>query len=491
MLSIKSKTKIALASIFTSVSIFSSVFISPSKAEEINKEEKVDVIIVGAGLSGLTTAYKLKKAGLKYKLLEINTRVGGRARTAKYSDEVHVEAGLAEFWDSNPALKIIKELGIKTHDSEAYSSFVYQGKVQKYLAENDDEFLKSIFNKTELEAFKKFGKKVHDYIEKIHNNKIDKTMFSFKNISLEDWVKKDKLPKKVEHFIRCIVEPEIGTSWSLISALDGIAELHMFVGKTEAPHEIEGGNDTLMEKLADNIGRDNINLGTQVMRFKNLKDSVEIDAMDTSNFKHHTYKAKYAVSTIPLFRLAELQFDPQLPEKKKEAISTQTWGSYFTAHVFFKPEAKKYWEEKDGSTYLPILSDSPLGVIYSANENKKDGGYIVNLLITGAHAEGFNHRAVLFENVRNELNQAFEKFWKGSSKLITKYQFYRYHPRAIAAWPVGRSRFDELSNEIRKPFGRIYFAGDFTESSHSDGAVISAERVVNDILKLETKKITK
>jgi monoamine oxidase len=32
------------------------------------------------------------------------------------------------------------------------------------------------------------------------------------------------------------------------------------------------------------------------------------------------------------------------------------------------------------------------------------------------------------------------------------------------------------------PQGRIYFAGDFTEDTHSNGAVQSAIRVVKDIL---------
>ena len=488
MLKIKSKANLFLSSVLISFSIFSSVFNPDLSANALNADEKTDVVIVGAGLSGLTTAYKLKKAGIKYKVLELNTRVGGRARTAKYDNETHVEAGLAEFWDSNPLLGLIKELGIKTHDSQSYSSFIYQGKTQKYLSDTDEEFIKSIFNPKEQAEFKKWSEKTHKYIDQIKQKKFDKYLWSLKEISLGDWVEKSKLPKKVEHFLKCIVEPEIGTSWKSISALDGISELHMFIGKTEAPHEIEGGNDTLTEKIADNIGRENIGLGMQVMRFKNLKDSVEIDAMDTSSFKHYTYKAKYAVSTIPLYRLAELQFEPQLPEKKQQAIYTQSWGSYFTAHVFFKPEAKKYWQDAKGQSFLPILSDSPLGVIYSATENKKEGGYVVNLLITGEHAEKFNYRGILFEAVRKDLNESFEKYWKGSSKLINKYQFYRYHPRAIASWPVGRSRFDELSEEIRKPFGRIYFAGDFTETSHSDGAFISAERVVKDIVKINTSK---
>ena len=57
--------------------------------------EPVDVIIVGAGLSGLTTAYNLKKAGISFRVLELTPRVGGRARTGSYPDKNSAEVGLA------------------------------------------------------------------------------------------------------------------------------------------------------------------------------------------------------------------------------------------------------------------------------------------------------------------------------------------------------------------------------------------------------------
>ena len=39
------------------------------------------VLVIGAGLAGLTCAYELKKAGFDVILLEARTRPGGRVRT--------------------------------------------------------------------------------------------------------------------------------------------------------------------------------------------------------------------------------------------------------------------------------------------------------------------------------------------------------------------------------------------------------------------------
>ena len=54
----------------------------------------------------------------------------------------------------------------------------------------------------------------------------------------------------------------------------------------------------------------------------------------------------------------------------------------------------------------------------------------------------------------------------------------------MAYWPLeqGRSRFDDLANELRRPQGRLYIGGDTTEDSHSEGAVIAALRMARQII---------
>jgi monoamine oxidase len=240
--------------------------------------------------------------------------------------------------------------------------------------------------------------------------------------------------------------------------------------------------------LADYLGKEHLIVNRQVTNIKSLEHGVEVIATD-SDYKQHTYRAKYVVTTPPLFRLNEIQFEPALSSERVEAIQTQTWGSYFAAHLILDAKAKHYWNIK-GKNILPIISDTQLGVIYGDNSNTDDKNQkhtILNLLVNGESAEIFNTRTGTMDDVRVAILKNFEKLWPNIGKYIQKITFYRYHPRAIASWPVGRSRFDDLSESIRKPQGRVYFGGDFTESTHSDGAAISAIRISKDIIQKEKK----
>lgn len=87
-----------------------------------------DVIIVGAGLSGLQAAIDVHKAGLKYCILEARDRMGGKVYTTERPDSRGIqELGAAWFNDTNQSIMwaYVEKFGLKTitQPSDGYVGF--------------------------------------------------------------------------------------------------------------------------------------------------------------------------------------------------------------------------------------------------------------------------------------------------------------------------------------------------------------------------------
>ncbi|WMN12236.1 NAD(P)/FAD-dependent oxidoreductase [Marivirga salinae] len=84
------------------------------------------IIIIGAGLSGLVTAYKLKQAKIPFKIVEVKNKIGGRIFTKTTENETTIEMGATWFGRQHQNLiRLLNELEIA-----AFSQF--QGEYYYY-----------------------------------------------------------------------------------------------------------------------------------------------------------------------------------------------------------------------------------------------------------------------------------------------------------------------------------------------------------------------
>jgi monoamine oxidase len=95
------------------------------------------------------------------------------------------------------------------------------------------------------------------------------------------------------------------------------------------------------------------------------------------------------------------------------------------------------------------------------------------------------------DDVRETSAAALDALFPGVRPHIKSAEIFVY-PHAVAYWPLelGRSRFDELANELRRPEGRLYIGGDTTEDSHSEGAVVAALRMARQIIERRAELTT-
>ena len=87
------------------------------------------VIIVGGGLSGLTTSYLLSKKNIQVTVLEASSRLGGRIQTIKGSLDTPLELGATWFSDMHQNLiNFIDTLGLKKYPQFSKGTSLFQTK---------------------------------------------------------------------------------------------------------------------------------------------------------------------------------------------------------------------------------------------------------------------------------------------------------------------------------------------------------------------------
>jgi len=86
-----------------------------------------DVVVIGAGIAGITAARTLRHAGVEVAVLEARDRIGGRAYTESETFGVPYDHGCA--WlhsaDENPLTRMVKDAGYEIEDEEDTDNWLY------------------------------------------------------------------------------------------------------------------------------------------------------------------------------------------------------------------------------------------------------------------------------------------------------------------------------------------------------------------------------
>ena len=451
------------------------------------------VVIVGAGLTGLTTAYELRKAGIDVLLLEAAPRPGGRIQTVEFPDGVHVEAHMEEYWERSPAVPLLRELKLDLEKDTAHSTVRIGGAIHPYQGKGDrDTYLRGVFSDAEREAFLRWNAKaweVHERLRAAHlegGGPLPDDLQALLKTSFADWIRAQGLPERVGEWIRVTVEPEMAIEWDQVAALDGIDELRLFLdtpdGFGETNYHVSGGNTGFVEALVAKVGPGRIVTQAQVTAIEQTGAGVRVRYLHEGT-RYREINARAAVVTVPLYALGRIQFLPPLSDERVRAIETTRFGAYVKVHMRVAPEAAPLWQ-RDGDSILTMLSDSPAGSIYEATDFQPHGASSDRYLTLLIHARFARQMlGMSADRMREHAVQSLDAIFPGIARHVRLVELFVY-PTSVAYWPFpeGRSRFDSLARELRRPQGRVWIGGDTTENSHSEGAVQAALRMAAELV---------
>ncbi|RUV04775.1 flavin monoamine oxidase family protein [Mesorhizobium sp. M6A.T.Cr.TU.017.01.1.1] len=291
--------------------------------------ERTDVVIVGAGFTGLSAALELKKAGVDFLLLEARDRVGGRVESMEIGLGERVDSGGQFLCEDMPELMALVEARGKTLvETYVKGEFITQPRMSAQQA--DRAYLGSMA--------------IRDRMNAIAPDEPD-----IAGLTVAVWLDRQPDPDQAKAAFRSMIEGlwcqalEKLPLWHLIDndrrITNEVSELQYFVRETM---------QSLADDLAGDLG-DRVRLNTPVGTIEHGPEGVRLaSAMGV-------VEARSALVAVPPMTASKLDFAPPLPAGLRRALGVWQSGAVIKVLVRY-PSA--FWRAR-GLSGVVMWRDLP------------------------------------------------------------------------------------------------------------------------------------
>lgn len=394
-----------------------------------------DVIIIGAGLAGLTAAYALKRQGIPYKIIEASDQAGGRAQTVTmpHGAVVNTGANWLHSGEKNPIFPLIKELGIPFEDDK-----ISNNKMVSYYNEKRHE-----------------GVSFRNRMKRLFYNPITTLGAYISDTPLKNVAMFPRNRKIIERFIPI---------WLGVDAKQPHqASLQEMLYENSHPGglQLEGGIKSLIDRLVQEVGEENIIYNAAVEKISEGGHSGGTVVKVQQDGKTYNYAAKYAIFTGSIGVLKNRDSDIELPpaatRKLQPYLDGLTMGKFAKAVIEIDPE---FFKNKPHlrNMHIDLLDGEPPAFCHI----NTSGQNTLTLMVGGDAAEKLEKmkpdaaleliKKKLEPAAANEL-QGYEAFIQGKP-LLTGWMQNQYTRGSYSARSVGGKREQGLQA------GNILFAGE-------------------------------
>ena len=440
----------------------------------------VRVVILGAGLSGMTAAYELGKAGFDCRVLEARARPGGRvftvrrgtaseetgaSHTAAFDNGLYFNAGPMRIsHHHHTTLAYCRELQVATEvfvpDCESAYLALTRGplagrRIRLREARADfDGYIAELLSKSVSQA---------QLDQPLTAEDRDRVLAYLRSLGALDQTGRYRGSERRGS----------DTPLPLPDLLGGIPSFYVQTDWSSQPTmmQVAGGMDRLPAALAARLAN-RITYRAAVREIRQNERGVWIIYSDAQG-QPRRVEADFCISTIPLPVLIDIEKD--LSQPVQAAITAARYDGAGKIGMQFK---RRFWEQDDEIYGGRSWTDQEVGqIIYPSHGFTTVKGILVGYYLDfrGTMRErpaaeiqrlALEHGARVHPQYSTEFENAFSVAW---SRV----------PWSRGSWRSESSAAQEALAPLREPDGRVYFAGDYMThmSSWMQGAFDSAREV--------------
>ncbi len=442
-----------------------------------------DVVVVGAGFAGLTTARELVAKGRSVIVLEARDRVGGRVLVQPIGDGQVVDVGGQ--WTGpgqDRILALARAVGVEsfpTYGAESQHVEYRSGELVTYSGPMPDtdpalltEFVGAIQRLDEMAA----EIPTESPWTAPHAREWDAQTFQV-------WMDANLTSDGSKAFMRTVIEAvyavqphDVSLLYMLFYARAGGGLMYLTGTEGGAQQDrFDGGAQLVAIKVAEELG-ERVRLSAPVRRISQDASGVQVEADGLS------VRGQRVVVAIPPTLAGRIEYRPAMPALRDQLTQRTPMGSVIKANAVYD---EPFWRA-EGLSGRAVSDTGPVKFTFDNSPRSGGPGVLVGF-IEGGDARRFS--SATEAERRQAVLGCFERYFGPRAATPREYIERDWSAEEYsrgcygAVFPAGT--LVSCGAALREPVGRIHWAGTETATAsvgYMDGAVQSGERAAAEVL---------
>ncbi|MGH2406243.1 MAG: flavin monoamine oxidase family protein [bacterium] len=442
----------------------------------------VDVIVVGAGLAGLTAARSLMDSGARVLVLEARDRVGGRTYSHRTPHGETIDLGAQWIGPTQDRVTALAaEAGVRTFDqfTDGRKILSVGGRVSSFSGVVPSLPLLSLFSLNRV--IKNLETMCNQVSLEAPWTSARATEWDL--ITVESWKRTSVATRATRSTVDVAVRGVFAAEPGEISFLFFLFYLHSggglrrLIQATAGAQQARfvGGSQGLCIYLADRLG-ERVHRNAPARAIAQAGDLLRV----SSDLGAH--EARYCIIALPPTLAGRIHYDPPMPAARDQLTQRVPMGSVIKCVAFYD---QPFWRD-EGFSGEAISDAGPVTLVYDDCSERGSPGALLAFVV-GAQARRWSQQSA--EDRKRAVIGDLVSFF---GPKAAKPEYYIDKDWSAEPWSGGcytglfpPGVLTAYGDVLRAPVGRVHWAGTETArvwNGYMDGAIESGQRAADEVL---------